>query len=135
MSTSITLHNILIVEDDPDIQAIMKLVLENVGGLNVEACSNGRTAITILSCFNPQVILLDVMMPHMDGFTTYRLLKEMEQTATIPIIFVTTKIQPAEVERYRQMGAIGLISKPFDPLTLANRITQIWQNWLNWRQN
>lgn len=119
------LSRVLIVEDEPDIQAILKTVLEVKGRFQVRACNNGRNIFAILAYYEPDVILLDVMMPHMDGLTTFRLLREMEQTSHTPVVFITAKVQPHEVEHYHQMGAAGVIAKPFNPLTLVSDLKEI----------
>jgi len=119
------LSRILVVEDEPDIQAILKTILEVKGRFQVRTCNNGRSIFATLAYYEPDLILLDVMMPYMDGLTAYRLLREMEQTAHTPIVFVTAKVQPYEVEHYLNMGAAGVIAKPFDPLTLVSDLKKI----------
>lgn len=120
------LTRILFVEDEPDIQAVARLALEAVGGFTVEVCHSGQEALRTAPTFTPDLILLDVMMPEMDGPSTLRALRALDQTATIPIIFMTAKVQPQEVQQYRQMGALDVIAKPFDPMTLSQTITNIW---------
>ena len=77
--------------------------------------------------FKPDLIVIDMMMPEMDGITTLRKLKEIEMAQNIPVIFMTAKIQNHEQKSYLQEGAIGVIMKPFDPMTLCNTLSQIWQ--------
>lgn len=120
------LTRILYVEDEPDIQAVAKLALENLGGFTVRVCSNGQEALAAVDEFAPELILLDVMMPGMDGPTTLQALRGRESTATTPVIFMTAKVQRQETEQYHQLGALGVIAKPFDPMTLADEIRQIW---------
>lgn len=120
------LSHILLVDDDQDIQAIAKVALEIQGGFKVKTCSNGQMAIATIPSFYPDLILLDVGMPHMGGLTTYRLLREMSETVNIPVIFVTGRVQPHELEHYNEVGALGVIAKPFDPATLTEKIRQIW---------
>ena len=113
------LTRILYVEDDPDIQAIAMMVLETISGFTVEACSCGSDALQKAVAFNPDLILLDVMMPGMDGPETLKGLRAFPELETTPVVFMTAKVQPQEVQAYLGMGAVGVIAKPFDPMTLA----------------
>ena len=121
------LNTILMAEDEPDIQTIAQLALEDVGGFSVRICSSGQEAIDRAPDINPDLILLDVMMPVMDGPTTMLELKKIPALTDTPVIFITAKVQPREIQQYTDMGAIGVISKPFDPMTLADQIRSIWQ--------
>lgn len=121
------LKNILYVEDDPDIQAIAKLALEAVGEFNVKICNSGKQALGVVREFKPQLFLLDVMMPIMDGPDTLAKLRALPALANIPAIFITAKIQIHEVNLYREMGVLDVISKPFDPMILAEQINEIWK--------
>lgn len=120
------LQRILYVEDEPDIRAIAKIALESVGGFTVEVCSSGGKALDSATVFAPDLILLDVMMPGMDGPTTLEALRNLDQTEKTPIIFMTAKAQPHEIERFRDLGALDVITKPFDPMTLSDVIKGIW---------
>lgn len=120
--TDRTLTRILYVEDDTDIQEIATLALETVGGFTVQVCSSGRDALDAATAFMPDCVLLDVMMPGMDGPATLAALRADAATAGIPVIFMTAKVQPAEVEQLSSLGAIGVIAKPFDPMTLAAEV-------------
>ena len=120
------LQRILLVEDDPDIQAVGQLALEAVGGFTVKICGSGREALTMAADFAPDLILLDVMMPGMDGIATLAALRAQETTKTIPVIFMTAKVQAHEVAHYKELGALGVISKPFDPMTLSGTISELW---------
>jgi DNA-binding response OmpR family regulator len=121
------LKRILYVEDEPDIQAVAKLALESVGGFTLHVCSSGQQAIEEAEGFDPQLILLDVMMPGMDGPTTMQELREIASLATIPVIFMTAKVQTNEVAEYMDMGALDVIAKPFDPMTLSDTVRSIWE--------
>ncbi len=121
------LKRILYVEDEPDIQAIAKLTLENIGQYDVELCSSGNEALASIKGFGPDLVLLDVMMPEMDGPTTLKELRKLPEGENLPIIFMTAKVQPSEVAHYRDLGAIGVIAKPFDPMTLSITVNQLWQ--------
>jgi CheY-like chemotaxis protein len=120
------LNRILFVEDDPDIQAVGRLALEVVGGFQVVSCSAGHEALRVAPTFAPDLILLDVMMPVMDGPETLRQLRALEATRAIPIVFMTAKVQRHEVEQYLALGAVNVIAKPFDPMLLAAAIREIW---------
>jgi len=122
-----TLQRILYVEDEPDIQAVAKLALEMVGGFNVKICSSGEEAVREAEAFAPDMILLDVMMPGMDGPSTLKALRTLPALADIPVAFMTAKVQPAEVALYRTLGARDVIAKPFDPMTLASQVRAIWE--------
>lgn len=122
-----SLEKILYVEDETDIQEVAKLALEAVGGFEVKLCSSGTDALREAPLFLPDLILLDVMMPGMDGQTTFNELRKIPQLAGTPIIFMTAKVQAQEVERYKEMGALDVITKPFDPMTLSAQIKAIWE--------
>lgn len=125
------LQRVLYVEDDASIRAVAVLALEKVGGLTVQACTGGQDAIARAAAFAPQLLLLDVMMPGMDGFTTLARLRELPGTADTPAVFMTAKVQPAESLRYKQAGALGVIAKPFDPMQLARLLRDLWQEQLS----
>lgn len=121
-----SLERILYAEDEPDIQAVAKVALELLGGFQVQVCGNGREALAAVRDFAPDLILLDVMMPGMDGPSTLEQLRADPATAAIPVVFLTAKVQPAEVVYYQSLGALDVIAKPFDPMTLAAQVKQIW---------
>jgi two-component system, OmpR family, response regulator len=118
---------VLYVEDDPDIQMVAQMALEVVGGLTLRACSSGPEAIAAAASCRPDLILLDVMMPGMDGPSTLAELRKLASTAATPVVFMTAKVQAAEVAHYKTLGAIGVIAKPFDPMQLAQQVRQLWQ--------
>ena len=121
------LQRILYVEDEPDIQAVARLALELVGGFTVKVCSSGEQALREVEAFAPQMILLDVMMPVMDGPGTLKALRERPALRSIPVAFMTAKVQPQEVAQYTELGALGVIAKPFDPMTLADAVRRLWE--------
>lgn len=121
------LRRILYVEDEPDIQAVARLALELVGGFTVKVCSSGEEALREVEGFAPQMILLDVMMPVMDGPGTLKALREQPAVAAVPVAFMTAKVQPQEVAHYTGLGALGVIAKPFDPMTLADEVRRLWE--------
>lgn len=121
------LVRILYVEDEPDIQTVARLALEALGGFTVEICSSGNEALQRAPAFQPQLILLDVMMPAMDGPTTLKKLRELPQFAGTPVVFMTAKVRASEVAGYQAIGALDFIAKPFDPMTLASQVQTLWE--------
>ncbi|MBL4834687.1 MAG: response regulator [Pseudomonas sp.] len=122
------LIRLMYVEDEPDIRAVAKLALEVVGGLTVRLCERGDKAIAMAQEFTPQMILLDVMMPGMDGPSTLKALRETPELKDVPVAFMTAKVQAHEIEQLKKLGAVGVIAKPFDPMTLAQQVRELWQN-------
>ena len=127
MSARGPLRRVLLVEDDPDIQTVAELALSGIGGLSVEVCGSAREALERAQHFRPDLILLDVMMPGMDGPSALQALREIPATAATPVVFMTAKVQPHEIDRYRGMGSLDVISKPFEPATLAATLNRIWE--------
>ena len=123
-----SLQRILHVDDDADIQEVTRMTLEAIGGFTVATCASGQLALETVPDFMPDLILLDVMMPLMDGPTTLAKLRAEALTAHVPVIFMTAKVQSHETRQYLDMGAIGVITKPFDPMALCGQIRAIW-NW------
>ncbi len=123
-----TLQKILYVEDEADIQKIARLALETVGGFEVMICASGAEALEKAPGFAPDILLLDVMMPGMDGPDTLVELMKIESLKDTPSIFLTAKALPAEIERYRDLGALGVIPKPFNPIALADKVKKIWEH-------
>ncbi len=121
-----TLKKILYVEDEPDIQAIAKLALGTIGNFDVVICSSGREAIEIASEVNPDLLLLDVMMPDLDGPETLNKLRQIDSLKETPALFLTANAMTADLERYIEAGAMDVIAKPFDPMTLSEQILKIW---------
>ena len=110
---------VLNVDDEPDIREIVEISLGLDPEFSVRSCTSGKDAIVAAADWSPDLILLDVTMPEMDGPTTLARLRESPRTSGIPVIFLTARSQPREFEHFRALGAKGVISKPFDPLTLA----------------
>ena len=121
------LKKILYVEDEPDIQAVARIALADVGGLTLEVCSSGKAALEKAADFKPDLLLLDVMMPEMDGPNTLEALRRLPATANTPAIFMTAKVQTHEVAHFKTIGVIDVVAKPFDPMTLAQTLRNIWQ--------
>jgi CheY-like chemotaxis protein len=106
------------VDDEPDIREVVELSLGIDPGFDVQCCDSGAAALSIASTWQPNIILLDVMMPAMDGPTTFAHLHENPRTANIPVVFMTARAQTREVDSFRSLGAAGVIVKPFDPVGL-----------------
>lgn len=121
------LKRISYTDDEPDIRAIAQIALEDIGGFEMQMCSGGQETVERVPVFQPDLILLDMMMPGMDGVQTFKALKAMPEIADIPIIFMTAKVQSHEVASYMELGAAGVIPKPFDAITLAQDLQEIWQ--------
>lgn len=120
------LKRILYVDDEKDIRIVTKFALESMGGFEVSVCGSGFEALETAPALKPDLILLDVMMPNMDGPTTLDKLRNLPATVAMPVVFMTAKVQPHEVAAYRELGAIDVIAKPFDPATLADTVKQMW---------
>lgn len=120
------LKRILYAEDEPDVQTIVEISVWSTSGYEIKTCSNGKILLETVEEYNPDLIMLDVMMPEMDGPTTFKKLQANEKTKDIPVIFITAKAQPYEIELFQQSGAIGVITKPFDPTTLCAKIKELW---------
>jgi CheY-like chemotaxis protein len=120
------LNRILYVEDEADIRVVAEIALEVVGGFTVTSCASGAEALDCAARVRPDLLLLDMMMPGMDGLSTLEALRAQPATAATPVIFMTAKVQPAEVAHYKSFGALEVISKPFDPMALAEQIRSIW---------
>jgi CheY-like chemotaxis protein len=113
---------ILHVDDEPDIRELVDMSLALNSDFQVRACCSGAEAIETAAAWSPYLILLDVMMPGMDGPTTLSELRKNRQTCEIPVVFMTARAQAREVEEFISLGAQGVISKPFDPMTLASQV-------------
>lgn len=120
-------QRVLLVDDEPDIREIATMALETVGGLEVAACASGREALDRVAGFAPDVVVLDVMMPELDGPSTLRELRRTAAGREVPVIFLTAKVRPDEILRLKGEGAIDVMAKPFDPMTLADEVTACYR--------
>jgi CheY-like chemotaxis protein len=120
------LTRITYVEDEPDIRIVAQIALAELGGFTLDVCGSGAEALERAPGFAPDLVLLDVMMPAMDGIATYRALKADPRLTGVPFVFMTARVQAQEIENYKAIGVRGVIPKPFDPLTLADRIRAMW---------
>jgi two-component system OmpR family response regulator len=119
------LEKVMLVEDDPDIQIVARMSLKMSGISNVVVANNGEECLARVDDFHPDLILLDVMMPKLDGYETCRRLKANPATQSIPVIFLTAKAQQFEITHGMELGAIGYLVKPFDPTTLHSDILKV----------
>jgi CheY-like chemotaxis protein len=120
------LTRITYVEDEPDIRTVAQIALADLGGFTVDVCESGAQALERAPSFHPDMIVLDVMMPVMDGIQTFHALKADARVAHAPVVFMTAKVQSQEIEHYKTIGVRGVIPKPFDPLTLSDQIRAMW---------
>jgi two-component system, OmpR family, response regulator len=120
------LERICYVEDDEDIQRIVRMSLERVGKMEVEVVSDPHQAIAVIARFKPDLVMLDWMMPGMDGPTLFRKMKQQPETAALPVVFITAKATQRDMEELVALGAAGTISKPFSPRDLADQLRSIW---------
>ncbi|MCW2805606.1 MAG: hypothetical protein QOF52_2263 [Propionibacteriaceae bacterium] len=119
------LRRVLVVDDDDAIREVAQMALEIVGGWEVRAASSGVEAVQRATEEAPDAVLLDVMMPGMDGPTTFSRLRECPQTAAIPVIFLTAKVQAGDRRAWTELDIAGVIAKPFDPMTLASEVSHL----------
>lgn len=122
------LRRILCVEDDPDIRMIIEFSLATVGGYHVCMCAAGQEALQQVAHFQPDLVLLDVMMPGLSGPETLQALRQQTVMRGVPTVFMTAKAMPDEVEELLQYGATGVIVKPFDPVALPQNIRIYWEH-------
>ena len=115
-------HKVLIVDDEDDIRELVRISLERVGGLEVLSASSGEEGIAVATAEQPDAILLDAMMPGLDGPQTLERLKASDATSAIPVVFLTGSVQEVERNGFLGLGAAGILPKPFDPMTLADRL-------------
>ncbi len=121
------LKSLLYVDDDADIREIVEMSLSLDGGLKVLTSDGGERALLKMRVEQPDLVVLDVMMPGMDGPTLLRRMRSDPELARIPVIFMTAKARTNEVGRLRELSAIGVIAKPFDPMTLGKQVRALWE--------
>ena len=120
------LNRICYVEDDEDIQRIVRMSLERVGKMTVEVVGDPMQAIERMIAFKPELVMLDWMMPGMDGPTLLKKMREVAETKALPVVFITAKASQRELDELRTLGAAGTISKPFSPKDLPDQLRAIW---------
>jgi CheY-like chemotaxis protein len=118
-------HKVLIIDDEDDIREVAALSLESVAGWEVVTASSGSQGLARAVEHQPDAILLDVMMPGMDGPTTFRELRKNPATAKIPVLLLTAKVQSSDQRRFADLGVEAVLFKPFDPLTLSDQIAGV----------
>ena len=124
---AISLQRILIADDEPDILEISKIALETVGGFEVSVCSSGRMLLERLPEFDPDLIIVDVLMPDVTGPEILTEVRRRPELNSVPVVFLTGVIQKDEIEQLKETGVTDVILKPFDPMILADRINDIWK--------
>ena len=122
------LRRVMHVEDEDDIRTVTKLALESLGGFTVASCESGAAAVEKAVAFKPDIIILDVMMPGMDGPETLRALRKLPETADTLVVFMTAKAQKPEIDKLKSLGIAGIIVKPFDSMTLSSQLLEIWES-------
>jgi len=120
------LSRICYVEDDEDIQRIVRMTLGRVGKMTVEVVGDPTLAIEAMSAFKPDLVMLDWMMPKMDGPTLFRQMKLRPETSALPVVFITAKASQSDLNELLALGAVGAISKPFSPKDLPDQLRAIW---------
>jgi CheY-like chemotaxis protein len=122
------LERVMCVEDDPDIRMILDFSIRKVGGLGLCLCASGNEALEKFEAFQPQVLLLDVMMPGLSGPETFKKIQALPCAIGVPVVFLTAKAMQNEIDVLLACGAAGVIIKPFDPVALPANINIYWEN-------
>ncbi|TMH69781.1 MAG: response regulator [Betaproteobacteria bacterium] len=120
------LNRICYVEDDEDIQRIVRMSLERIGKMTVEVVTDPMVALGAITSFKPDLVMLDWMMPGMDGPTLFRRMKQQPETSALPVVFITAKATQRDMDELIALGAAGAISKPFSPKDLPEQLRAIW---------
>ncbi|MEK6397657.1 MAG: response regulator [Terriglobus sp.] len=119
------MHRILLIDDEDDIREVASLTLEATAGWEVSTANSGANGIQAALSEKPEAILMDVMMPEMDGPTTFREMQKMPELVGIPVILLTAKVQGVDQRRFADLGVAAVLFKPFDPMTLAQQIADV----------
>jgi CheY-like chemotaxis protein len=126
-----SIKRVLVVDDEKNLCLVIKACLENIGGWVVLTAHCGKEGLLLAQTERPNAILLDVMMPDMDGLKVFCQLQKNPQTQEIPIILLTAKVHVMDLKEFAQLGVAGVIAKPFDPLKLADQVTEF----LGWEKS
>lgn len=126
MNNERKLTKIMYVDDDPDLRNIGRISLEKIGGYTVLTCESGEQALQFVGIFQPDLIILDVVMEDMDGPETLAAIRKLPEAVHIPAAFMTSKVSPEEMAQYRELGALGVIQKPFHPRKLPDQVRELW---------
>ena len=121
------LNRICYVEDDEDIQRIVRMTLERVGKMTVEVVGDPTLAMDAIRAFQPDLVMLDWMMPKLDGPSLFRQMQAQPETQALPVVFITAKASQRDLDELMKMGAAGTISKPFSPKDLPDQLREIWK--------
>ena len=121
------LNKVCYVEDDEDIQRIVRMSLERIGKMQVEIVADPTAAIDAILAFQPDLVLLDWMMPVLDGPALFRQMRARPELRGMPVVFITAKASQRELDELRKMGAAGVLSKPFSPKDLPEQLRAIWR--------
>ena len=121
------LRRILLVEDDPDVRAVVALTLEELGGFTLAACGSAEEALAVAPRFRPDLLLLDVVLERLDGRAALAALRALPETARTPAVFLTGRLRPLELREHERLGCLGVIAKPFDPGALPDRLQELWR--------
>ena len=121
------LNKVCYVEDDEDIQHIVRMSLERIGKMQVEIVADPTAAIDAILAFQPDLVLLDWMMPVLDGPALFRQMRAHDELRSVPVVFITAKASQRELDELRKMGAAGVLSKPFSPKDLPEQLRAIWR--------
>ena len=117
--------SILLIDDEPNLAQVIAVCLESFKGWKVQIANSGKAGLSIVESLKPDAILLDVMMPEMDGISVFQHLQQNPATQNIPVILLTAKVQASDRARFAQLDIAGMIAKPFEPLQIANQIAQL----------
>lgn len=120
------LLTVLYAEDEADIRSLTEVILDDEEGFELTACVSGQEAVDKAATISPDLILLDVIMPGIDGPTTLKKLREYPHLANTPVIFMTARVQANDISEYQSLGVLGVINKPFDPMRLADEIRNLY---------
>jgi len=121
------LNRICYVEDDEDIQRIVRMSLERIGKMTVGVVTDPMVALGAITAFKPDLVMLDWMMPGMDGPTLFRKMKQLPEVSALPVVFITAKASQTELDELARLDAAGAISKPFSPKDLPDQLRAIWE--------
>jgi len=124
--TQKNLRKILFIDDDNDILSIIKYAVSSLEGVTVYTADEGQKGVDTALKENPDLIVLDVMMPGMDGLSVYKALRLLPSFRAVPIVFLTAKVQEKEIEEYISLGAVGVLTKPFDPISFPEDLLKLW---------
>ncbi len=121
------LSRVCYVDDELDIQRVLRMSLERLGGMTVELVNDPQIAIEAMIRFKPDIVLLDWMMPVLDGPALFRKMKEREETKHLPVVFITASAVETQLNQLRDLGAAGVLTKPFSPVELPRKLRSIWE--------